>query len=172
MDKGSRYKQIIESSKDRIFRICCGYVRDEHERQDVFQEVLINIWKSLDAFRDMSQVSTWIHRIAVNTCLTHFRIEQRRRQHIDPEASKSIDLIAQEEDAGQTEEKYRSVDELYRCINMLAPIDRAIVALYLEDVCTKEIAETLGITDVNVRVKMHRIRKVLKDLLEEKPYGT
>jgi RNA polymerase sigma-70 factor (ECF subfamily) len=172
MEKEARYKEIIESNKDRIFRICCGYVRDQDERKDVYQEIIINIWRSLDAFRGQSQMSTWIYRIAVNTCLTYVRSETRRRKHIDPEASIAIDRIPQEDHDEREEETHRSIDQLYRCITTLPPVDRALVALYLEDVSSKESADILGITETNVRVKLHRIRKVLKGLLEEEAYGT
>jgi RNA polymerase sigma factor (sigma-70 family) len=172
MDKESRYKEILESNKDRIFRICCGYVHDPDERNDVYQQVLINIWKSLDTFRDQSQISTWVFRIAVNTCLSHLRTEKRRRKHLDPEGSTQIEQIPQEAHDEEQEERLRSIDNLYLCISTLPPVDRTIVALYLEEVSSKESAEILGISEANVRVKLHRIRKVLKGMLEEKAYGT
>ena len=172
MEKESRYKEILETNRDRIFRICCGYVHDQDERKDVYQQILINIWNSLDTFREQSQVSTWIFRIAVNTCLSHLRTEKRRRRHFDPEASTQIDQIPQEDPDEAHEELLRSIDNLYLCISTLSPVDRALVALYLEDVSSKESAEILGISETNVRVKLYRIRKVLKGLLEEKAYGT
>jgi RNA polymerase sigma-70 factor, ECF subfamily len=172
MDRESRYREIIESNKDRIFRICCGYVHDPDEQKDVYQEIIINIWKSLDGFRNESKVSTWVYRIAVNTCLTYLRAETRRRKHLDPESSTNIDLVPQEEHDETEDEIHRSVEHLYRCINSLSPVDRALIALYLEDVSSKESADILGISEVNVRVKLHRIRKVLKSLLEESGNGT
>jgi RNA polymerase sigma-70 factor, ECF subfamily len=172
MEKEARCKEIIESNKDRIFRICCGYVHDRDERKDVYQEIIINIWKSLDGFRAQSQMSTWIYRIAVNTCLSHLRSETRRHKHIDPEASIAIERIPQEDHDDRQEELRRSIDHLYRCINSLSPVDRALVALHLEDVSSRESAEILGITETNVRVKLHRIRKMLKGMLEEESHGT
>ena len=172
MDKESRYREIIEANKDRIFRICCGYVQGRDEQMDVYQETLINIWKSLETFRHQSQMSTWLYRIAVNTCLGHCRTEKRRRAHIDPEASAAIDQLPQEEEREEEEELHRSIDRLYWCIGRLSPVDRALVALDLEDVGSRESAEILGISEANVRVKLHRIRKVLKEMLEESSYGT
>lgn len=141
MDKASRYKQIIESHKDRIFRICCGYVHDRDERNDVYQEILLNIWKSLEGFRGQSQMSTWIYRIAFNTCLSHLRVEKRRLEQFDPEASAHIDLIPQEDHDEAHEDVHRTVDRLYSCITTLSPVDRALVALYLEDVSSRESAQ-------------------------------
>lgn len=68
MIKESQFREIVEANKDRIYRICCCYVRVEMERNDVYQEVLIHIWEGLDRFEEKSQMSTWIYRIAVNTC--------------------------------------------------------------------------------------------------------
>jgi RNA polymerase sigma-70 factor (ECF subfamily) len=172
MDKESRFNEIIEANRDRIFRICCSYVRDPDERKDVFQEIIVNVWKSLDTFRAESQVTTWVYRVVVNTCLTHLRTEKRRLKHYDSEASTNIDLIPQEEQDERQEETHRSIEHMFRCINRLSPIDRALVALYLEDVSSRESAEILGISEVNIRVKLHRIRKELKRLMKEHAYGT
>jgi len=172
MDRESRYREIIETNKDRIFRICCGYVCDRDERKDVYQEILINIWKSLDGFRAQAQISTWIYRVAVNTCLGHLKSEKRRRNHIDAEASTDLDALPLEDQDETHEDLQHSIDHLYRCINTLSSIDRALIALYLEDVSSKETADILGISEANVRVKLHRIRKALKGMLEEKPHGT
>jgi RNA polymerase sigma-70 factor (ECF subfamily) len=172
MDRESRYREILDSNKDRIFRLCCGYVGDRDERNDVYQEVLINIWKSLETFRDQAQMSTWVYRIAVNTCLSHLRTEKRRRGRIDNEASARIEMMPQEEQDENEDELHRSIERLYRCIATLCPVDRALVALYMEDVGSRESAEILGISEGNVRVKLHRIRKVLKSKLEENGHGT
>lgn len=172
MDRESRYREIIETNKDRIFRICCGYVYDRDERKDVYQDILINIWKSLDGFRAQAQISTWIYRVAVNTCLGHLKSEKRRRNHIDAEASTNLDALPLEDQDGAHEDLHHSIDHLYRCINTLSSVDRALIALYLEDVSSKETADILGISEANVRVKLHRIRKALKGMLEEKAHGT
>ena len=163
MEKESYYKEIIKLNRDRIYRICCGYVHNTDERNDVFQEIQINIWKSLDNFRGQASVSTWIYRITVNTCLSYLRTEQRRKRLIDRDASESIDLLT-EENIEESEELKHLLDRLYRRITTLSPIDRAVISLYLEDVSSKESAEILGISEANVRVKLHRIRKALKEM--------
>ncbi|HAP36259.1 MAG TPA: RNA polymerase subunit sigma-24 [Bacteroidetes bacterium] len=166
MEKESTYKEIIKLNRDRIYRICCGYVHNADERNDVFQEILINIWKSLDNFRGQAAVSTWIYRITVNTCLSYLRTEQRRNRHIDRDASETIDLLT-EDNNEESEEQKHLLDRLYRRIITLSPIDRAVISLYLEDVSTKESAEILGISEANVRVKLHRIRKALKEMEDD-----
>jgi RNA polymerase sigma-70 factor (ECF subfamily) len=172
MDKESIFKDIIEINKDRVFRICCGYIRNPDERKDIYQEVLINIWRSLDAFRNESQVSTWLYRITVNTCLGHLRCKNLRNKFIDHDISENIELIPSEENRENQDELHRAVEHMYKCISTLSPVDRTIVSLYLEEVGSKEIAEILGISDGNVRVRLHRIKKMLMELLQEKIHGT
>jgi RNA polymerase sigma-70 factor (ECF subfamily) len=172
MNKEAQFAAAMESNTDRIYRICCCYVRDEEQRKDVFQEVLINIWESLDSFRGDSQISTWIYRIAVNTCLGHSRTQARRRKVIDETREVELEEIpdqAVDDEAGKMEEDVR---RLYDCINMLQPIEKTLISLYLEDVGTAEISEVLGISEGNVRVKLHRIKKVLKERLEGSGHGS
>jgi DNA-directed RNA polymerase specialized sigma24 family protein len=79
MHRETQFQTVLEANQDRIYRICCCYIRDEDERQDVFPEVLLQIWKSLDTFANRSAISTWIFRVAVNVCLGHLRLAQRRK---------------------------------------------------------------------------------------------
>jgi RNA polymerase sigma factor (sigma-70 family) len=172
MDKDSRFKAAIEPNRDRIYRLCCCYVSKEDERKDVYQEVLIHVWQSLDRFEGKSDISTWIYRIAVNTCLGYLRSEQRRRKLFDDNSRvDEMDLPDRNwgEDSGQRDS---DVQRLYACIGKLQPLDKTLVSLYLEELNTNEMAVVLGISEVNVRVKMHRIKKLLKDLWEEAGHGS
>jgi RNA polymerase sigma-70 factor (ECF subfamily) len=172
MDKDSFYRAAIESAKDRIYRVCCCYVSDQDERKDVYQNVLIHIWRNLESFEGKSDISTWIYRITVNTCLGFLRSQRRRREIFDDstrvEAADIPDRSAGEE--GGTPDS--DVSRLYACIAKLPTLDRTLVSLYLEELSTKQMADVLGISEANVRVKLHRIRKVLKDLWEEEEHGT
>jgi RNA polymerase sigma-70 factor, ECF subfamily len=152
-----------------VYRLCCCYVADVEARKDVFQEVLVHLWKGLDAFEGKSQINTWIHRITVNTCLGHLRSEQRRMKLLDTESGIDVDEIADPGAYGDDSEE--TLSHMYACIRQLPAVDRALVALYLEDLSTRDIAEILGITDVNVRVKLHRVKKDLKDIWERSGYG-
>ena len=80
MDKESQFQAVLQANSDRIYRVCCCYVRDENARQDVFQTVLLHLWESLETFQGGSQISTWIFRVAVNTCLGHLRTERREQR--------------------------------------------------------------------------------------------
>jgi RNA polymerase sigma-70 factor, ECF subfamily len=169
MDKEARFRSVVDASRHLVYRVCRCYVADVEARQDVFQEVLVHIWKGLDAFEGKSQINTWIHRITVNTCLGHLRSEQRRMKHLDTTTGVEVDDIADPGADGDDSEE--ALSNMYTCIRQLPAVDRALVALFLEDLSTREIGEILGITDVNVRVKLHRVKKDLKDIWERSGYG-
>jgi RNA polymerase sigma-70 factor (ECF subfamily) len=171
VDKDAQFKAVIESNRDRIYRICCCYVHDENERQDVFQEVMVQIWRSLSNFQSRSQISTWIYRVTVNTCLDNLRAVQRRNRLIEerlPEDEQNNDIAAYEPD--QTLED--DVRHLHECIRRLPTLDKALISLYLEDLDTREMAAVLGIAEGNVRVKLHRTKKRMKDLWEVSQHGS
>lgn len=169
MDKEALFKQAVESNKDRIYRICCCYVANDDERKDVYQEVLLHVWKSLDAFEGKAQLSTWIYRIAVNSCLGHLRTEKRRKKVFADDGAVEASEIPDETDGSARTDD--DINKLYACISQLVPVDRTLVSLYLEDLGTREIAEILGISEGNVRVKLHRVRKSLKDIWERSGHG-
>lgn len=172
MDKESQFKAVLQVNSDRIYRICCGYVRDENARQDVFQTVLTHIWESLETFRGGSQISTWIFRVTVNTCLGHLRSqcrEQKMRAEVGGRAERAGASFSPSpaETCGMRDE----IERLYDCISRLPPLDRVLISLGLEEVDTEEIADVLGISPVNARVKMHRAKKALREIWERTSDG-
>lgn len=172
MNRETRFQSVLEANQDRIYRICCCYIREENERQDVFQDVWLQVWKNLDSFGNRSAISTWLFRIAVNVCLGHLRLAQRRDRLFtsddvdaaDP-ASSSLPAIDAPRDQA------RDLQRLYACIHRLPDLDKTLISLFLEDASSKEIAEVMGISEANVRVKLHRIKKSLKQLWEETDDG-
>jgi RNA polymerase sigma-70 factor (ECF subfamily) len=172
MNKEIQFKAALEANKDRIYRICCCYVRDEVERGDVFQEVLIHIWEGLDRFEEKSQLSTWIYRIAVNTCLGHIRMQTRRRKVFDERSSIDEATLPDDTSGEAAEEAEREIGLLYDSINQLLPVEKTLVSLYLEDLSTEQMAEVVGISEGNVRVKLHRIKKKLKEMVEGDDHGS
>lgn len=164
-----RFAGLLADNRDRIYRIVCCYIRDPEVRQDVYQDVLMGLWRALDSFEARSMLSTWVYRVALNTCLAHLRSAKRRAAVIDREASVD-DAVADPEAGAQGESA--DIAHLYRCIHQLKDADRALLSLYLEDLDTREIAEVLGIPDGTVRVQLHRAKKTLQELWERLPYGT
>ncbi len=168
LEKEAQFAAAIEQHRDALYRVCCAYVRDEADRQDIFQEVLIHVWKSLDAFRGQSNLGTWLYRVAVNTCLGWLRREKRRSQMLERAGEEQ-----QVMEAGGPEPQVpgrENLQQLYARIAQLPPVDRLLVSFYLEEMNTAEMAEVLGISEGNVRVKLHRIKNQLRETWEKESY--
>lgn len=163
--KEERFKTIVAENEERIKRICRYYCSNVTDTDDICQEVLINIWKSLDNFRGDSSMSTWVYRIAVNTALTHAgRSLKNLNFRIDDDAQR-LQLLVADDEAEQSAWKESQLEALKLEINQLSIIDKTLVSLVLEDLSGKEIANIIGLTEPNVRVKLHRIKELLRSAL-------
>ena len=167
--KETQFAAAIEQHRDALYRVCCAYVRDEADRQDIYQEVLIHIWRSLDMFRGQSNLGTWLYRVAVNTCLGWLRREKRRSQMLERATAEQQVVTAGYCQTGPAVAE-DDVQQLYSWIAELAPVDRLLVSLYLEEMDSAEMAAVLGISEGNVRVKLHRIKNQLRTMWEKESY--
>lgn len=164
-NKEAKFRNIIEENENRISSICSYYSSNEDDQKDMQQEVLINIWKSLDSFRGDAQLSTWIYRVAVNTAMGFANKEIKRQKiFLDNNEYALQKLVDIDEDSVQKKEEL--FHALGNQINQLSVIDKVIMTLVLESVNHKEIASVIGITEPNVRVKIHRIKNELKKALK------
>lgn len=160
------FTQIIATHKETIYRICRIYAVDPMEPQDLFQEVVFQIWKSFSSFNNKSRISTWIYKIAINVCYTSKNKLNKKNMKTDQPESVEYLLLDHPPDYEEIE-KYQA---LHACISMLNEADKAIVILYLEDLPYKEIALITGLTENHIAVKMKRIRKTLFDCITHKLY--
>lgn len=143
----------------RIFRLCMGYVNDYQFAQDLAQETFIIVWEQLPKFRNEANISTWIFRIASNNCLRQIAKEKRYLKVEIP-----LNLIDQELVSLEPQ-----IQLLYRFISELQEIDRIIISLHLEKIKQSEIASIVGLSETNIRVRIHRIKEKLT--LKFKTYG-
>jgi RNA polymerase sigma-70 factor, ECF subfamily len=170
--KEQQFKQVVEQNRDRIQRICRYYAPTEEDQKDMYQEVLINIWKSLDSFRGDSAISTWIYRIAVNTSLGFTGRElQRLKLNVSADAGNLRNLLDQEDDEPDKMEREFQLTEIETALNQLSVIEKLLISLALEKLSMREIADIVGITEPNVRVKIHRIKETLRDQLISKGHA-
>jgi RNA polymerase sigma-70 factor (ECF subfamily) len=132
------------------------FSQDADEVEDLFQEVLINLWKGFESFEQRANIKTWIYRIALNTCISQDRKKKRRSS----EVRMTMDINLFEDNDDDT----RQVDMLHKRISRLQPFDRAVVLLWLESLPYEEIGQIVGITAKNVSLRLHRIRKQLKQM--------
>jgi RNA polymerase sigma-70 factor (ECF subfamily) len=164
--KEDQFRKLVYQNRERIQRICRFYAPAPEDQQDLYQETLINIWKSLDTFRGESAISTWIYRIAVNTSLNFAGKELRRlKLNTSMDAGYIIHLIA-DESIDPPASKEKRLEMLEDLVNQLSVVDKILISLTLEGLSSREIAEIVGITEPNVRVKIHRIKETLRNQIK------
>ncbi|NHA05436.1 RNA polymerase sigma factor [Mucilaginibacter sp. HC2] len=145
------FEEIYDTYYSKIFRLCMGYMNDHDWAQDVTQETFITVWQKLSQFRNESAIGTWIYRIASNHCL-----RQLEKQSKMPKAEMPVQIEDKQPPDTDTQ-----VQLLYKCIAELPEIDRIIISLELEDVKQAEIANIVGLSETNIRVKVYRIKERL-----------
>ncbi len=145
---------MVKEYKQTIYTVCYFYSKDSEEVNDLFQEVLINLWKGFEKFRGESSVKTWVWRVSLNTCNNAERKKKRSVQTVP--LSVNIDLYR------DNDEPSRQIRMLYDRINRLDVFDRAIILLWLESMSYEDIALVVGITVSNVTTRLHRIKEQLK----------
>ena len=163
--KEIRFKQIVRENGTRINSICSYYSKNAEDRKDMYQEILVNIWKSLDKFRGDSAISTWIYRIAVNTSLTFAGKSYRNMNLNIDQLPQGIGILLDDDELEQKQKTELNLEELETQLNLLSIIDKALITMVLEGLSMREIAEVIGLTEPNVKVKIHRIKEHLKHQL-------
>lgn len=153
----------LKDYKLLIYKVCRIYANNHDDIQDLYQDIIIQLWKSYPKFRGEAKFSTWLYRIAINTALTSFRKQKRKIQTSDVELQ-SIQL-PYEEDVGLKEEQHQ---QMYAAIQQLNDVEKSIVMLYLEDKSYDEMEEILGISNATLRVKMNRIKDKLRTFTNNK----
>lgn len=147
------FKDLYQKYGLKVQRLCLGYTGNQMEAEDLLQEVFVKVWQNLYKFRGDSQISTWIYRIAVNTCLYHLRSTKNKRSVDLTQAPPLLDL----EDSHLEQQ----VQFLYKAISELKESDRLIITMLLEEIPYVEMAQIIEISEVNLRVKIHRIKQQL-----------
>ena len=162
MNKEIEHKFIVEFEQNQniIHKVCRIYTSNQDAHNDLFQEIAIQLWKAYPKFRGESKLSTWMYRIGLNTAITLYR---KSKRSIVTQDFDSVLYKIESTSYDDTEEEQLKL--MYKAIHQLTDIDKALIFLYLEDVNYKEIAETMGITEVNARVRMNRIKTRLKTIL-------
>lgn len=161
------FLEKIEKHIGVIFKISKMYMDDFDDQKDLFQEITYQVWKAYPTFEGRSEFSTWLYRIALNTAILFLKSEKRRSFIQNNEVSNF--KINQDEYDDEDEQKLK---KMYEAINQLNVIDKALIFYYLENYSGNQIAEQMGISEVNARVKMNRAKEKLKQLINTQPHGT
>ena len=165
MTDQQQFLKLVETHKGIIVKICSLYARRSEEKDDLFQEIVIQLWKAWPNFQGRSQFSTWLYRIALNTAISGLR--KRKTDLVLMDQFEMPEAV----DPGTDQTQEEQLQTLYQAIRELSEIDRAVVMLYLEDHSYEEMEDILGIHQGTLRVKMNRIKEKLKKSIQNISYG-
>jgi len=153
--KEKQFEQLAQTHKATIYTVCYLFSNVQDEVADLFQECLINIWKSWPSFEGRSDVRTWIYRVCLNVCVS---LDRKRKRH--PAVPLTMDINPYEED----NQNSKQMELIRQRINQLPPFDRAIILLWLENMSYDEIGAIVGISAKNVGVRLVRIKEQIKKM--------
>ena len=162
-EKQQQFQKLIEQYKGILFKVARTYCQQEEDRQDLIQEIRIQVWRSLDKYNDKYQISTWLYRIFLNVAISFYRKNAKRHENTIP-LNEQVSEI-KEIDSTQKEEQ---IKELMSFIYKLNDLDKALMLLYLENKNHTEIADILGISKSNVGTKIGRIKEKMKIQFSQK----
>jgi RNA polymerase sigma factor (sigma-70 family) len=147
-----RFQTLVDEHKKIIYKICNSYCRNRDDRDDLAQEIIIQLWQSFGAFDERRRFSTWMYRIALNVAISFYRRETTRTRYVISSEEHLLEV------ADETEDQSEDVGLLYQFIERLDPLDKALILLYLDENSYQEIAEVLGISETNVATKINRLK--------------
>lgn len=162
-DKQSRQEKFLslaDTYKEVIAKVCSVYASDQAPFADLYQEVMINLWTGMDSFRGDAKVSTWIYRLAINTCITWQR--RNKRHSFNVPIDYAFDIPDNSPDTAA------DIAELYQLISQLDPFDKALITLWLDEKSYDEISTILGISKTNVATRIYRVKVRLATLANQK----
>ena len=146
------FARLVKEQKSTIYTVCYMFSKDQDEVNDLFQEILINLWNGFEKFEGRSNIRTWVYRVSLNTCISQ---DRKKKKNKSVPLSMDIDLF------NDSDEDSRQVEMLRSRINKLGPFDRAIILLWLENMSYEEIGQVVGISTKNVSVRLFRIKEQL-----------
>jgi RNA polymerase sigma factor (sigma-70 family) len=156
MPEQERFQSLLEEHKKILYKVCHSYCKNAGDRDDLAQEIIVQLWRSFRSFDQRVRFSTWMYRIALNVAISFYRRESVRTRHVVPGSEHLLEAI--DETANRSEE----VRILYEWIERLEPLNKALVILYLDGNNYQEIAEVLGISETNVATKIGRLKETLR----------
>jgi RNA polymerase sigma-70 factor (ECF subfamily) len=159
-DLETKFLSELDKHQNIIHKVCRTYTNNDAAHKDLFQEITIQLWSAYPKFRGESKFSTWMYRVSFNTAISLYR-KNKRNIETTPLIENKIDLEFSE----YNDKQDKQLDLLYKAIHSLNDIEKALALMYLEDKSYEEIALTLGITEINARVKMNRTKTKLKNIL-------
>lgn len=158
-DRDWQFRELIERHRGIVFKVANSYANGAQDREDLAQEIAVQLWRAFAKYDGTRAFSTWMYRIALNVAISHLRERNRHTDHHEPFDEAAHDVPAADADP----ESDARVRELYCCIARLDPLNRALLILYLDERSQREIAEILGISETNVATRIGRLKERLRN---------
>ncbi|HEY1170517.1 MAG TPA: sigma-70 family RNA polymerase sigma factor [Verrucomicrobiae bacterium] len=162
----TRFLQLVEANRQKILRICQVYAWTSADREDLYQEVLFQIWRALPGLETQAHANTWVYRVALNTVISHVRKTTANKRDSVPMAQDEIRETIEKRQSAVSEQNLQ-IERLYDAIGKLDKVERALITLFLEDLSYAEIADVLGLNTSHVGVMLHRAKKKLSQLMQQ-----
>ncbi|KQT16756.1 RNA polymerase subunit sigma-70 [Chryseobacterium sp. Leaf404] len=162
-EKEKEYLEKINRHKGVIFKISKMYMDNFDDQKDLYQEIIYQTWKSYADFQGKSDFATWLYRTALNTAILFLK-SKKKRSFINNQSIENI-LVSQDQ---YDDDDDRNIKLMYEAIHQLSAVDKALIFYFLEDYTGRQIAEQLGVSEVNARVKLNRAKAKLKELIAKK----
>jgi RNA polymerase sigma factor (sigma-70 family) len=151
-----RFQTVVDQHKKILYKVCNSYCRNRDDRDDLAQEIIIQLWRSFGKFDERYRFSTWMYRIALNVAISFYRRENTRTRYVISDEEHLLEAI------DETKDQPEEIRLLYEFIGGLDPLNKALVLLYLDGNNYQEIAEVLGISETNVATKISRLKSKMK----------
>jgi len=164
-NKETQFLQLIGENKGILFKISKIYQDDPADRDDLLQEMILQLWLAFGSFRGESKFSSWMYRVALNTAIVFFKKQKRR-----PDNEQLPYQYDKAEEPSLAEEKEEQLAVFYKAVQQLDKVEKALIYLYMENQPYEEIAAMLGITEGNVRVRLNRVKNKLKEIIKKMNY--
>ncbi|MGN7724564.1 RNA polymerase sigma factor [Luteimonas sp. 22616] len=159
-DARQAFDDLLQQHRGIVFKVANAYARSAEDRDDLAQEIAVQLWRAWPGYDPARRFSTWMYRVALNVGISFLRSDGHRRRHVVP-LDEAVHDIA--DDSAIDHETAESLRMLQRFIATLEPLNRALLLLYLDERSTREMAEVLGISESNVTTKISRLRQRIRD---------
>lgn len=163
----AEFLRLVEDNRPRLLRLCRVYAWNAADQDDLFQEILVQLWRSLPALREKAYGNTWLYRVALNTAITFVRKSKASAPVIPTEDAELYHRADQHAASDAAQAGSPRIDDLYEAMDKLNRVDKALVTLFLEDLSYEEIGDVLGLSSNHIGVMLHRAKKKLFNFMKE-----
>ena len=163
--KEDQFLALLQKHTGILYKICRIYLDDQQDQQDLFQEIILQLWSAYHSFRGDSQFSSWMYRVALNTAIAFYKKEKQRNRWLTSLSNKELSISASE-----NEDQKERLMILYKAIQELNKVEKALIFLYMEGLPGNEIAECFGISPQNARVRVNRVKQKLQQIIKYMGY--